>query len=171
MQPVLQIRVMSKREKLRRLLYIVQWFSFFSFVLLISVFSVTGWMLEVPAGAEASAGTGFIGTYGMRPVLLMLFLAACAFDAVCLIFSRFARTFRYPVKVNSRNVEVQYLLSKMMLTLMQVIGTLYCTFLMIQIYNMQMRLHSAAFAAVSLAAAGLAGTDIGIYLYLAKKNG
>ena len=162
---------MSKREKLRRLLYIVQWLSFFSFVLLIAVFSMTGWIMEVPEGAEESAGNGFIGTYGMRPVLLMLFLAACTFDAVCLIFARFARTFRYPVHVTSRNVEVQYLLSKMMLTLMQIIGTLYCTFLMVQIYNMQMRLHSQAFAAVSLAAVALAGADIAGYLYLARKNG
>lgn len=162
---------MSKREKLRRILYVVQWLGFFSFVLLIAVFSLTGWMLPVPPTAEETAGTGFVGTYGMRPVLLMLFLAACTFDAVCLIFARFARTFRFPVVVTSRNVEVQYLLSKMMLTLLQVIATVYCTLLMVQIYNMQMRLHSSSFVAVSLTALGLAGADIAGYLFLAKRNG
>lgn len=161
---------MSKRDKLRRLLYFVQWLGFFSFVFLIAVFAVAGWMLETPAAYENLGGTGFVARYGMRPVLLLIFLGACLADAVCLMLARFARMQRYPVPLNAHNVEVQYLLVNTMLAVVEFVVTVYCTLLMVQIYEMELRLRSAHFVRLTLGALALIGADIGVYLYLARKN-
>lgn len=141
---------------------------FFSFVFLIAVFSVTGWMRDPPP-AERGA-SGFIAEYGMRPILLLLFLAACLVDAVCLMLARFARLQHYPVPLHVRNMEVQYLLLNTMLAVVEFVATVYCTLLMVLIYEAEIRLRSPRFLALSLAALALVAADVGVYLYLAKKN-
>lgn len=161
---------MSRRALLRRLLYVVQWLGFLSFVSLVAVFSLTGNMLEVPQAAYGLSGEGFVEKYGMRPVLLILFVAACAIDAICLVLGRFARLFHYPVPIDMHNIEVQYLLSKMMLSVIQFVSTVYFTFLMVQIFEMQIRFRSPSFALLSAVAVLLVVLDIAVYLYLAKKN-
>ncbi|MBD5560288.1 MAG: hypothetical protein HDQ87_08045 [Clostridia bacterium] len=158
---------MSKRDRLRRLLYFVQWLGFFSFVTLIAVFSVTGWLGIMP---PPRSGDSFVAIYGMRPVLLLLFLAACLVDAVCLMFGRFARLQRYPVTLHARNIEVQYLLLNTMLAVLEFVATVYCTLLMVQIYQMEVWQRPTSFGALTAAAAALAALDVVAYLHLAKKN-
>lgn len=161
----------SKRDKLRQLLYFVQWLGFCSFVLLIAVFSVTAWLREPPPAYDDVGGSGLVARYGMRPILLLLFLTACLVDAVCLMFARFARLQRYPVKLRARNIEVQYLLMNTMLAVIELVATCYFTLLMVQIYRMQIQLSSPSFLLLSAGALALIAADVGVYLHLAKKNG
>lgn len=105
---------MTEHPRIRLLLYISDWIAVITVIVLIVVFSLTGGMLPSPTILNDNADSA-VPASDVRPLLLALFLAAMAIDGALLIYSRFPGMFRYPVKIDARNVDVQYYLGKIML--------------------------------------------------------
>ena len=161
---------MNKHGSLRNIRLLLEWLTFISIVALIAIFALTAGILPPPPPHLYREGGGFVAEYGMRPILLLLFLAACALIALLFLLSRFPRLYRYPVKITAGNVEVQYLLAKIMLGVAQLVCAVYFSLLMLFVYRMQIRLESPLFACLTAAAGAAVGVDYLVYLAAARKN-
>lgn len=132
---------MREHPWLRAAQYIAEWMGVLTTVVLVVVFSLTGWMLPPPDGtlSYVSSDSGF-SAENVRPVLLALFLFAMAADGILLMLARVPGMFRYPVEVTASNVEAQYVLGKVSLGAMTC-GTNICVSIaMILIYRLSVRI-------------------------------
>lgn len=160
---------MKKHPALRLLLYIVDWGTIFTLMMLVVVFALTGDLLPVPEESRALTGDGFVDTYGMRPVLLALFLGAVAADAALFVFQRFPGVYRYPFRITAANIEAQYHLAKIMFGIVVIVCNLYACALFVLVYKMRIHLGDASFQRLTWYAVLSAAADVGIYFLLAWK--
>lgn len=107
---------MREHPWLRLWQYITEWFGVLTLIVLIVVFSLTGWLLPpVQEAIPSAAGAYSEDLLRVRPMLLAIFLLAMAADGITLMLARVRGMFRYPVEVTASNVEAQYVLGKIAL--------------------------------------------------------
>lgn len=124
---------MNEHPRIRLLLYLADWTAVISVIVLIVIFSLTGGMLPSPTLMKSNLDSA-VPAKDVRPILLAVFLAAMAVDGVMLVYARFPGMFRYPVKINAQNVEVQYYLGKIMLDIAISATNMYMCVVMILFY-------------------------------------
>lgn len=66
--------------------------------------------------------------------LFVLFAICGGMNAALFIVSRFPSLYRYPVKITADNIEIQYHLAKIMLSIMQILVSAFFWMLFIQMY-------------------------------------
>jgi hypothetical protein len=161
---------MRKYTVLRSIRLLLEWLVFIGLVSLVVIFAMTAGILPPPALFPHAGGGGLVVEYGMRPVLLLLFLAGCAVIGALFLLSCFPRFYRYPVEITARNVEVQYLLAKIMLGMAQFLCAVYFCILLLLVYRMRIEMDSfnfwrlTAFFAIALVA------DVLVYIAAARAN-
>jgi hypothetical protein len=100
--------------------------------------------------------------------LFVLFIICGGINATLFIVSRFPSLYKYPFKITAENIEVQYHIAKIMLSIIQILVS--CFF---WILFMEIRAHtlSGAFAPLDalLFISILAAITISVYLLLAYK--
>ncbi len=161
---------MERYVWLRNMRLILEWMTFIGLVALIAMFAVTAGIAPLPPPHLYADGGGLVATYGMRPVLLLLFLVACAVIAVLFLVSRFPRLYRYPVRITAKNVEIQYLLAKIMLGMAQLICAVYFCILILLVYQMQIGLFTPRFWFITIVSISALLIDVLIYVAAAGRN-
>ena len=124
---------MSGHPYIRLALYIAEWVAVGTSVVLIVVFALTGSILPSPTMLTGSPDPA-VAASDVRPLLLALFLLAMAIDGVLLITSRLPGLFRYPVRVDANNVDVQYHLSKIVLNVVTTATNIYMSGVIVLFY-------------------------------------
>lgn len=154
---------------MRAALLACEWLLILSAVVLVVVFSMTGYMLPVPVAAHSHTGTGLVGKYGMRQILLVLFIMCVAIDSAFVTWARFPDLYRYPVPITAANIGAQYYLAKIMLALEGTFCTLYFAALMCFIYEVRIHMGGPNFTALTVGSmSAMAGCWVAYFL-LARK--
>ncbi len=122
-----------------------------------------------PPQLGVTGSGGFVTTYGMGTTLLALFLIAGSIIGALFLLARFQRLYRYPVQITAQNVEIQYILAKILLSSLQLICALYFILLIVKVHNMTITMASPGFKLLTLFCAIAAGALYGVYLLLARK--
>lgn len=141
----------------------MEWLMLLGLVVLVVIFSLTGYVLPVPEAAQSHTGPGLVGKYGMRQILLVLFLMAVAIDAALLMWSRFPDLYRYPVPLTATNVGAQYYLAKIMLNGEVCMSTAYFGGIMVFIYEVRIKIADPLF--VFMTVLGMSSMAAGWLLY------
>jgi hypothetical protein len=160
---------MNKLKTLRGLRHVLDIAVLLAVIVMAVLFAQTAGVWPVPAVAGAD-GNGGPFKYGVRMLLLGLFLAGGGFIGLLFLFSRFQRLYRYPVKITAKNVEVQYVLAKIMLSLNQLICAVYICVLMAGVYRADIEIPSAAFCRLTAAAVTAGALATGVYVVSARGN-
>lgn len=103
-------------------------------IVLFGVYAETAALLPRPQPG-AKTGLEFLSVYGLNYALTLLFLIGGAVLGIIGIISRFPKLYIYPVKIHAKNVEIQFVLGKLMLSVMQIIGAVFFTALMATAYR------------------------------------
>ena len=107
----------------------------FSLIAMAAVFVLFALMFNhYPAGQSYSVmffGRGF--TVG-KITLFVMFLMCGGINASMFIVSRFPSLYRYPFKITADNIEIQYHLAKIMLSIMQILVSVLFWILFMQIH-------------------------------------
>ncbi len=135
-------------------------------IIMVVLFAQTAGILPAP---QAAFGGGIMH-YGIKMALLVLFLAGCGLIGLLLVVARFERYYRYPVKLNSKNIEVQYALAKIMLSALQLICAVYICVMMAGLYKAVILPESQTSAAITAMALAAGGGVYAAYLAAAFKN-
>lgn len=101
--------------------------------------------------------------------LFILFAISGIVNAALFIISRFPSLYKYPFKITADNIEVQYHIAKIMLSIVQILVSGFFWILFMGMYTAAK--HSVDFAPLSmfLFFSILAGITIAVYLLLAYK--
>lgn len=153
---------MSSSRVLRYVRMALELAALTSAITLVALYAQTAALLPrpyIPYDAD-----GVVGTYGLGTVLTALFAVGAAIMGFLIMLSRFPKLYRSPVELNSKNIEIQYILAKIMLSALQIVCALYFSYLMVKVYNMQIQLESAAFRNLSAGALVLCGAIYAFYL-------
>jgi len=138
-------------------------------VVLIVIYAQTAGIQPLPDVPFDDAG-GVVSRYGMGTVLTGLFLSAGAIIGFIMMVSRFPRLYKYPVEINAKNVEVQYIIAKIMLSSIQIICAAYFCVLMISVYEMRMTFGSPEFRLITVFSVGVCAIIWLIYILAARAN-
>jgi|GEM_PF-2942559 len=101
--------------------------------------------------------------------LFVLFGIGAGINAALFIASRFPSLYRYPFKITADNIEVQYHLAKIMLSIMQLLISAFFWLLFIQMYNNGVKNTSLWDWSVLFVFLGLFGAAVGVYFLLAYR--
>lgn len=101
--------------------------------------------------------------------LFVLFAIGAGSNAAIFIISRFPSMYRYPVKITADNIEVQYHLAKIMLSIIQILISAFFWLLFIQMYYNGIRNTTIWNWDVLFVFIGLFAATVGIYFLLANK--
>lgn len=137
-------------------------------IVLVALYALTAAILPRPF-VPYDAAPGLVTEYGMGAILTALFAIGEGLMAVLIMISRFPKLYRSPVTLNANNIEVQYILSKIMLSSMQVVCAVYFSALMISVYRMQIQLESWSFISITIIAGLSAAVIFLLYLAAAKR--
>ncbi len=152
-------------KSLRAVLEILSWVGIIFMVVLFA----RGAGLSGAPDAQTGGDGGLVETYGMRMVLLLLFAAGGGLIGLLFLGARFPKLYKYPVRITAQNVEVQYLLAKIMLNALEIVCALYFIILMVGVHNRTIALESIEFLQLSFGAGGIAGAVFLLYLAAARK--
>ena len=140
---------------LRNWRFVLEWATFVSIICMIVTFALTASVLPMPAppadadGLIAKSGGGICG---------LLFL-----------LSRFPRLYKYPVKINADNVEIQYHIAKIALCAGQLITVVVTCVLMMRVYNQNITTDSVDFRDM-LIHSGIAGGVVYMVYFLTARH-
>ncbi|WP_066688604.1 hypothetical protein [Christensenella intestinihominis] len=156
-----------KLKVLRNWRFVLEWATFAGIICMTATFALTASILPMPAppvGAD-----GLVAKYGMRTVLFILFALGGGLCGLLFLLSRFPRLYKYPVKINADNVELQYHIAKIALCAGQLIAVVVTCVLMLRVYNQNITTDSADFRDM-LIQSGIAGCAVYfIYFLTARK--
>lgn len=108
--------------------------------------------------------------FAAEKIGLFILLAVCGGVNACLfIVSRFPSLYKYPFKITAENIEVQYHIAKIMLSIVQIIVSVYFWDLFFRIYAGALQSEVQIPVAPLLVAACLIAAAVGVYLLLAHK--
>lgn len=136
-------------------------------VVLVVVYAQTAGILPSP---DIGEGQGIVSRYGMGTVLTGLFLAAGAIIGVLMMISRFPKLYKYPVQINAGNVELQYIIAKVMLSAIQLVCAVYFCTLIVNVYQMRITLDSPEFRLITVFTVGVCAIIWLVYLLAARAN-
>lgn len=120
-------------------------------IVLVALYAVTAGILPAPY-IPYEGELGLVGKYGLGTILTALFAMGSGIMGFLGMLSRFPKIYKSPVKLNANNIEIQYILSKIMLSLLQIVCAVYFSLLIIKIYRMQITIESMQFKIMSIAA-------------------
>ncbi len=118
---------------LRNWRFFLEWATFIGIICMLVTFALTASVLPMPLPPPDAEG--LVAKYGMRVVLFILFALGGGICGLLFLLSRFPRLYRYPVKINANNVEIQYHIAKITLCAGQLITVLVTCILMIRVYH------------------------------------
>ncbi len=101
--------------------------------------------------------------------LFVLFAICGGMNAVLFIISRFPSLYRYPVKITADNIEVQYHLAKIMLSVIQILISAFFWLLFIQMYANGVKDTSIWNWDALFVFLGLFAVTVGVYILMAHK--
>jgi hypothetical protein len=101
--------------------------------------------------------------------LFVFFVIGAGMNAVLFIVSRFPSLFRYPVKITADNIEVQYHLAKIMLSIIQILISAFFWLLFVQMYAHGVKDVSIWRWDALFVFLGLFAATVGAYFLLAYK--
>lgn len=153
---------------LRVLRAVMELLSILGIVVVVVIFAQTAGVQDIPQGTPPPGS--MIDRYGVRVTLTMTFLLAGAIIGLLMIVSRFPRLYKYPVEITARNVEVQYVIAKIMLSGMQFVCAVYFTILMVGIYNLEATIHNAVYQLLTVLFLVACVVIWLFYFFLAKAN-
>jgi len=156
----------KRHTPLRYIRIIFDFTVMFGVVFMIAVFALTAGPDFMPETVESG---GLVGRYGMRVVLTWLFMSGLVLTGTMFLISRFPKLQRFPVPITADNIELQYILLKMMLSSVQIVLTIYFVDVMINVYRFSIKLASPDFAQKT-AIAGLACAAVLILYYIAAQK-
>lgn len=137
-------------------------------IVLVAIYALTAAILPHPF-VPYNAQPGFVSDYGMGAALTALFAIGEGLMGVLIMFSRFPKLYRSPVVLNAGNIEIQYVLSKIMLSSLQIVCAVYFSILLISVYQMRIQIESNQFLFFSAAALAICGTIYLLYFIAAKR--
>lgn len=121
-------------ERLRSLRAYMEIASVVCIIALFGVYAETAALLPRPE-AGAKTGLEFLSVNGFDYALTLLFLISCVVLGGIGILSRFPKLYVYPVEIRAKNIEIQFLMAKLMLSVMQIIGSAFFIALMVTAYR------------------------------------
>lgn len=133
---------------------------------MIVTFALTASVLPMPA--PPADADGLIAKYGMRTVLFILFALGGGICGLLFLLSRFPRLYKYPVKINADNVEIQYHIAKIALCAGQLITVVVTCVLMMRVYNQNITTDSVDFRDM-LIHSGIAGGVVYMVYFLTAR--
>lgn len=151
---------------LRNWRFVLEWATFVSIICMIVTFALTASVLPMPA--PPADADGLIAKYGMRTVLFILFALGGGICGLLFLLSRFPRLYKYPVKINADNVEIQYHIAKIALCAGQLITVVVTCVLMIRVYNQNITTDSVDFRDM-LIHSGIAGGVVYMVYFLTAR--
>ncbi len=160
---------MKKHTLLRFVRVTIEWLTFVGIVALVAVFSLTADLLPIPQ-QPVPATHGLVSSYGIRYVLLLLFVIACCAIAFFFLLSRFQRLYKYPFEITAKNIEPQYQLAKIMLGVSQLICSTYFCVIMVFVYQQRIEFGDNLFLIYTLFAFIALAVNYIIYLVAAYIN-
>ena len=101
--------------------------------------------------------------------LFFLFGVCAGANAILFILSRFPSLYRYPVKITADNIEIQYHLAKIMLSILQILISSFFWVLFIQMYKNGISGTSVWHLSVLVIFIVLCAATAGIYFLVARK--
>jgi hypothetical protein len=159
---------MKEYKLLRYLRTALEMLTWISIVFLVAVFAVGAGIAQPPVVQVTGEG-GMVTTYGIRMVLLLLFMIGGGLIGLLFVLARFPRFYRYPVEITAQNVQVQFTLAKILLNALQIICATYFSVLMIEVFRMNIILGSSEFFSLTLRCAVGAGLVYVIYVIAARR--
>jgi hypothetical protein len=151
---------------LRYIRTVLEIISMLGVIALAVIFALTAGAPDIP---DAPDSDGLVGLYGMRVVLTGIFLSGALPTGLVFLIARFPRLQRFPVEINAGNVEIQYILLKIMLSAEQIVLINYFAAMMISVYRSAIELDSPGFLQTTLVA-GFACLAIWIFYYIAARR-
>lgn len=142
---------MKASRALRYLRMILELAALTGAIVLVAVYALTAAILPRPF-VPYYAEPGLVSDYGMGAVLTALFAIGEGIMGILIMLSRFPKIYRSPVALNSRNIEVQYMLSKIMLSSLQIVCAIYFSALLMSVYEMKIQIESMRFKVMSVSA-------------------
>ena len=149
---------------LRNWRFVLEWATFVSMIV---TFALTASVLPMPA--PPADADGLIAKYGMRTVLFILFALGGGICGLLFLLSRFPRLYKYPVKINADNVEIQYHIAKIALCAGQLITVVVTCVLMMRVYNQNITTDSVDFRDM-LIHSGIAGGVVYMVYFLTARH-
>lgn len=137
-------------------------------IILVALYALTAAMLPRPY-VPYDAEEGLVSVYGMGTILTALFAMGEGLMGLLIMLSRFPKMYRPPVALNSGNIEIQYVLSKIMHSSLQIICAVYFSVLMILVYQMRIQVESNLFLTMSVAALIACGFIYLLYFSAARR--
>lgn len=137
-------------------------------IVLVAVFALTAAILPRPY-VPYNAEPGFVSDYGMGAILTALFAIGEGLMGVLIMLSRFPKLYRSPVVLNAGNIEIQYVLSKIMLSSLQIVCAVYFSILLMSVYRMRIQIESNQFLFFSVSALAICALIYLLYFIAAKR--
>jgi len=159
-------RSQKKLTVLRYIRAFLEFIAILGIVFMIAVFAITA---DSRGAAPPPDSAGLVGSYGMRVVLTWIFLLGGSLIGLIFLTSRFPKLQRFPVEITAKNIEIQYILSKIMLSSIQIVLLNYFGTLMINVYRATIRLASMDFVQMTVAAVA-ACLAIWLLYYIAARR-
>ncbi len=158
-----------KLNLLRRIRIVLDIISLLAIIFMVVIFAMVAGILPPPEAAQVG-GYDLLLKYGVRMLFLGLFLAGCGIIGVLFLIARFQRLYIYPVEITPQNIEIQYIMAKIMLSANQLICAIYICVLMTGAYQTRIAIPSEAFYNLTIAAAMACGIVTACYFIAAKRN-
>lgn len=159
----------AKLKILRSVRTILDIASLLALILMLVVFALAAGILPAPTPEQLGGDSVFL-KYGVRMMLLGIFFVGCGIIGLLFLMARFPRLYRYPVEITPKNIELQYIIAKLMLSSNQLICAIYISILTAGVYRTEIAIPSNAFTFLTAAALMLCGAVIAAYFIGAHKN-
>lgn len=160
---------MKASKALRYIRRLLELLSLTGAITLVALYAQTAALLPKPF-VPYNAEPGLVSEFGMGSILTALFALGIGIMGLLIMLSRFPKLYRAPVPLNANNIEIQYVLSKIMLSSLQIICAMYFSILIIQVYKMEIQIDSSNFKNLTVSALIVCVAIYLSYLYAARKQ-
>ena len=160
---------MSKIKPLRSCRTVLDIITVLAIVLMVVIFAQTAGIQPAPSVEQLGWDNDLL-RYGVRTLLLGLFLAGCGVIGLLFLVSRFPRLYRYPVEITPQNIETQYVIAKIMLSSIQLACAVYTCILMVGVYEAVLIIPSGEFVVLTAVTGVVCGAVLCLYLVAARVN-
>ncbi len=160
---------MAKLKILRSMRTILDIAALLALILMLVVFALAAGILPPPSPDQLGGDSVFL-KYGVRMLLLGIFFAGCGIIGLLFLMARFPRLYKYPVEITPKNIELQYVIAKLMLSANQMICALYISILIAGVYRTEISVPSDAFTFLTASALALCAIVTAVYFIFARKS-
>ncbi len=159
----------AKLKILRSVRTILDIAALLALILMLVVFALSAGILPPPLPEQLGGDSVFL-KYGVRMLMLGIFFVGCGIIGLLFLLARFPRLYKYPVEITPRNIELQYVIAKLMLSANQFICAVYISILMAGVYRTEIPIPSDAFTFLTASALVLCGAVTAAYFIGARRS-